>query len=31
MEIKGTEYIQTDEDILIEGQLIVAVSVFHTS
>ena len=31
MEIKGTSYIQTDEDILIEGQLIVAVSVFHTS
>ena len=31
MEIKRTEYIQIDEDILIEGRPIVAGSVFHPS
>ena len=31
IEIKRTEYIQIDEDILIEGQQIVAGLVFHTS
>ena len=31
IEIKRTEYIQIDEDILIEGQQIVAGPVFHTS
>ena len=31
IEIKCTEYIQIDENILIEGRAIVAVPVFHTS
>ena len=31
IEIKRTEYIQIDEGILVEGRLIVAGPVFHTS
>ena len=31
IEIKRTEHIQVDEDILVEGRPVVAGSVFHTS